>query len=258
MAAVTSVISAGVALAGTGMSIYQLAQSEQDKKKAQADANNAMSNYANIKEQDVFSGLQVPTMGAELQQQSADRSTAQALQMVSGTPEMAIGATPGLVQANMEQTRQIGADLDALKYQRDLDQTKNRARIESGRVGRQEDYYSAQLERANVDRQQAQKNRQAGIEGMFKGIEGTLGAVDKLVPLYQKQRQMTLDLKGGKEPNVNVQSGSAYTPMTYNPAPIANVSNNYGSQVTGINPYQSWGMSGLGYQNQVFNNPYSN
>ena len=248
MAAVTSVISAGVALAGTGMSIYQLAQSEQDKKKAQADANNAMSNYANIKEQDVFSGLQVPTMGAELQQQSADRATAQALQMVSGTPEMAIGATPGLVQANMEQNRSIGADLDALKYQRDLDQTKNRARIEQGRVGRQEDYYSAQLERANVDRQQAQADKAAGIQGMFKGLEGTLGAVDKLVPLYQKQRQMTLDLKGGKEPDVNVSSGNAYRAQMVPP--------NYGTEVLGVNPNQFWGMSGLGYQNQVFTNPY--
>jgi hypothetical protein len=250
MAAVTSVISAGVALAGTGMSVYQLAQSQQNAKKAESDANNAMSNYTNIKEQDVFSGLQVPTMGAELQQQSADRATAQALQMVSGTPEMAIGATPGLVQANMEQNRAIGADLDALKYQRDLDQTKNRARIEQGRVGRQEDYYSAQLERANVDRQQAQADKAAGVQGMFKGLEGTLGAVDKLVPLYQKQRQMTLDLKGGNQPDVNVPSGNAYRAQMVMP--------NYGTEVMGVNPNQFWGMSGLGYQNQVLSNPYLN
>jgi hypothetical protein len=250
MAAVTSVISAGVALAGTGMSVYQLAQSQQNAKKAESDANNAMSNYSNIKEQDVFSGLQVPTMGAELQQQSADRATAQALQMVSGTPEMAIGATPGLVQANMEQNRSIAADLDALKYQRDLDQTKNRARIEQGRVGRLEDYYSAQLERANVDRQQAQADKAAGIQGMISGAQNTLGAVDKLVPLYQKQRQMTLDLKGGNQPDVNVPSGNAYRAQMVLP--------NYGTEVIGINPNEFWGMSGLGYQNQVPSNPYSN
>jgi hypothetical protein len=189
-------------------------------------------------------------MGAELQQQSADRATAQALQMVSGTPEMAIGATPGLVQANMEQNRSIAADLDALKYQRDLDQTKNRARIEQGRVGRLEDYYSAQLERANVDRQQAQADKAAGIQGMISGAQNTLGAVDKLVPLYQKQRQMTLDLKGGNQPDVNVPSGNAYRAQMVLP--------NYGTEVIGINPNEFWGMSGLGYQNQVPSNPYSN
>jgi cell division septum initiation protein DivIVA len=241
MAAATTLISAGVALAGTGFSVAQFAGSAQEKRKAESDANEAMNSYANIKEQDVFSGIQVPTMGSELQQQSADRSTAQALQMVSGTPEMAIGATPGLVQANMEQTRQIGSDLDAMKYQRDLDQARNKARIEQGRVGRQEDLYSAQLERANVDRQQAQINRQAGIQGMFKGAEDTLGYVDKLVSLYPSK----------KTNKAKVVNGNTYTPMTYNPAPIANVSPDYGIQVPGIQPSDFWGASGLGYQNQV-------
>jgi hypothetical protein len=187
MAAVTSVISAGVALAGVGMSAYQLSESQKTKKNAQQDATNALNNYGNIKEQDVFSGLQVPTMGAELQQQSADRSTAQALQMVSGTPEMAIGATPGLVQANMEQTRQIGGDLDALRYQRDLDQTRNRARIEGGRVGRQEEVINAQLSNAQMAGRQADLNKQAGISGMFAGATNTLNAMDKLVPLYSNK-----------------------------------------------------------------------
>jgi hypothetical protein len=251
MAAVTSVISAGVSLAGVGMSAYQLSESQKAKKNAQQDATNALNNYSNLKEQDVFSGLQVPTMGSELQQQSADRATAQALQMVSGTPEMAIGATPGLVQANMEQTRQIGADLDQMKYQRDYAQTQNRARIESGRVGRQEEVINAQLSNAQMAAQQADINKQMAIQGMFKGATNTINAVDKLVPLYQKQRQMTLDLKGGNQPDVNVQSGKAYTPMTYNPAPIANVSPNYGTQVQGLQPSNFWGASGLGYQNQV-------
>lgn len=195
MAAVTSVISAGVALAGVGMSAYQLSESQKTKKNAQQDATNALNNYGNIKEQDVFSGLQVPTMGAELQQQSADRSTAQALQMVSGTPEMAIGATPGLVQANMEQTRQIGGDLDALKYQRDLDQTRNRARIEGGRVGRQEEIINAQLSNAQMAGQQADINKQMGIKGMFAGATNTLNAVDKLVALYPNQK--TPDTQNG-------------------------------------------------------------
>ena len=191
MAAVTSVISAGVALAGVGMSAYQLSESQKTKKNAQQDANNALNNYSNLKEQDVFSGLQVPTMGSELQQQSADRATAQALQMVSGTPEMAIGATPGLVQANMEQTRQIGADLDQMKYQRDYAQTQNRARIESGRVGRQEEVINAQLSNAQMAGQQADLNRQMGIKGMFAGATNTLNAVDKLVALYPDKKTTT-------------------------------------------------------------------
>jgi hypothetical protein len=195
MAYITGVISAGVALAGTGMSAYQLSQSQKDKKNAQQDANNALNNYGNIKEQDVFSGLQVPTLGAELQQQSADRSTAQALQMVSGTPEMAIGAAPGLVQANMEQTRQIGADLDQMKYQRDLDQTRNRARIELGRVGRQEEIINAQLSNAQMAGKQADINKQMGIKGLFAGATNTLNAVDNLVALYPNQK--TTDTQNG-------------------------------------------------------------
>jgi hypothetical protein len=191
MAAVTSVISAGVALAGVGMSAYQLSESQKTKKNAQQDATNALNNYSNLKEQDVFSGLQVPTMGSELQQQSADRATAQALQMVSGTPEMAIGATPGLVQANMEQTRQIGADLDQMKYQRDYAQTQNRARIEQGRVGRQEEVINAQLSNAQMAAQQADINKQMGIKGMFAGATNTLNAVDKLVALYPDKKTTT-------------------------------------------------------------------
>jgi hypothetical protein len=59
---------------------------------------------------------------------------------------------------------------------------------------------------------------------------------------------MTLDLKGGKEPDVNVPSGNAYRAQMVLP--------NYGTEVLGVNPNQFWGMSGLGYQNQVFTNPY--
>jgi hypothetical protein len=245
MAAATTAISAGLALAGTGMSLGQLAKSFQDKKKAEQDAIDAINKASKITELDTFSSLQVPTMGSELQQQSADRSTSQALQMVSGTPEMAIGAAPGLVQANMEQTREIGGDLDALKYQRDLDQAKNKARIEMGRVGREEDIIGVQLQRANVDRQQAQLNQQAGIKGLFEGAQNTLGAVDKMVPLYQAKRKKRLATKN--EPDVNVPSGNDYRSQIVMP--------NYGTEVAGVNPSSYWGMSGLGYQNQVIPNP---
>jgi hypothetical protein len=84
MAAATAVISAGVALAGVGLSINQAVQADKERKQAQKAATAAANRMKNIKEENAFKDIEMPTLGFELAQQSADRQMMTGIQTAQG------------------------------------------------------------------------------------------------------------------------------------------------------------------------------
>ena len=126
MAAATAVISAGVALAGVGLSVNQAVQADKERKKAAASATAAANRMKNIKEENAFKNIEMPTLGFELAQQSADRAMMSGVQSVQGAgAEAVIGALPGMMQVGSEQQLQLAAQ--ANEAQMGLDITKAEA-----------------------------------------------------------------------------------------------------------------------------------
>ena len=190
MAAVTTVLSAGVAVAGLGMNIAQQTKAKQDKKKAEQAAQAAANQFKNIKEQNAMAGVSVPTLGYELAQQAMERQAMAGIEAAKGAgAEGVIGAIPGLVAAGNEANLQLGAQLGEKQFERDVMQAQIGAGIEERRAMREGELYSAQLMGAQQAAADAEASRQQAIAGMFEsggqlvsGIGGALG------PAYFKNR----------------------------------------------------------------------
>jgi len=75
MAAITAVITAGVALAGLGMSVKQASDAEKARKQAESAADVAAKSIENLNTQNAYQNLAIPTMGTDLAQQALDRQS---------------------------------------------------------------------------------------------------------------------------------------------------------------------------------------
>jgi len=189
MAAATAVISAGVALAGVGLSVNQAVQANKDKKKAQSAATAAANRMKNIKEENAFKDIEMPTLGFELAQQSADRAMMSGVQSVQGAgAEAVIGALPGMMQVGSEQQLQLASQ--ANEAQMGLAMAKAEAQQGANMrntLGEREFTY-AQLQGAQGAAAQAQENIYAGISGAVQGLGSAVGYAGEAVPLYQQNK----------------------------------------------------------------------
>jgi len=84
MAAVTTALAAGTALAGMGMNIGQAVKANKQAKAAAGAADAAAKQIANIKEQNAFNRVQVPTLGFDRVREGLDRTTTAALGAAQG------------------------------------------------------------------------------------------------------------------------------------------------------------------------------
>ena len=190
MAAATAVISAGVALAGVGMSVNQAVQADKERKKAQQAATAAANRMKNIKEENAFKNIEMPTLGFELAQQSADRAMMSGVQSVQGAgAEAVIGALPGMMQVGSEQQLQLAAQ--ANEAQMGLDITKAEAQqganMRNTMAERELELY--RLEGAQGAAAQAQANKQAGIAGAVQGLGSAAQYAGLSAALYKNKGQ---------------------------------------------------------------------
>lgn len=200
MAAVTSTIAAGSALAGIGMNIGQMVQANKQAKAAQQNAAEAAKQIENLKEVNALSQVQVPTLGFDLAQQGIDRYTQAALSSAKGAgAEGVIGSVGQIGQVQNEQELNLAAQANEMKYQRDMAEAEAQQGINQRRVGRLNDLEQARLEGAQLAAYNAQNKKVAAIQGIM-GSAGTLaGALGNpetgLIPLYQKKKAASTDTK---------------------------------------------------------------
>lgn len=121
-----------IALYGLGMGLQGLqalgAQGQQ-KKSLQAAAK-ATEELKKLQETNPYKGVQVPTMGAQLQQDALARVTAGGVQASqSAGAEGVIGGIGNLVGGVGAEAAKIGAGLQQAEYQRDLAQAGQEAAI---------------------------------------------------------------------------------------------------------------------------------
>lgn len=169
MAAITS---AAVAVAGGA---YQAISSAKQAR----DAKDALENLKIPEAKNVAEGLQVSTLGADLQKEELGRQYATGVDALrSGGIRGVIG---GLGSLNAQQnlaTRQIGADLDMQQKQIDQIQAQDEQRIQ----GVQEQRYQN-----DVAALSSQYN--AGQQGMMQGISGAAQGVASGAQMIQSNDQ---------------------------------------------------------------------
>jgi hypothetical protein len=202
MAAVTGIISAGVALAGVGMSAAQAVKADKEKKKAQASATAAANAFKNIKETNAYSGIQVPTIGTDLASQRMNQQAMAGLGALQGTgAEGVLGGVGQLQEATNAAQLDIAAQQNEAQFNRDLTEAGAQMGIEERRQNREMSLYDAQLTGAQAAAANAQANKNAAITGMVEGSLGALGSVADATSLYKDKSSANKTLSGKKTKN---------------------------------------------------------
>ena len=189
MAAATAVISAGVALAGVGLSINQAFQADKERKQAQQAATAAANRMKGIKEENAFKDIQLPTLGFELAQQSADRQMMAGIQTAQGAgAEAVIGALPGMMQVGAEQQLQLAS----IGNQAQMDLALQKAQAQQGvnfrEATAQRDFAESQLTGAQLAASQAQTDKQNAIMNAVQGAGTAVDIAGKGVDAYRMQK----------------------------------------------------------------------
>jgi hypothetical protein len=196
MAAVTGMISAGVALAGVGMSAAQAVKADKEKKKAQAAATAAANAFKNIKETNAYSGIQVPTLGYDLASQRMNQQAMAGLGSLQGAgAEGVLGGVGQLQEATNAAQLDIAAQQNDAQYNRDLAEAGAQMGIEERRQEREMNLYDAQLTGSQNAAATAQANKNAAITGMVEGSLGALGSVADATSLYKEKGKGAPSLK---------------------------------------------------------------
>jgi len=206
MAAATTIIAGSAALASTGLGIGQMISGADKKKKAQTAINDSVAELRGMIEEgqaNRLKALQVPTMGAELQERALARATAGGIEAaqeagVSGV----IGTVPRMVQATGEQAGQIGADLDRMQKERDKLVLQEEQRLEGQKYQGLMGLGQMELQGAQQAAADAMAQQQAGALGIgtslgqmsetFAGLsnpygnqKNTSGQVQKFADIYK-------------------------------------------------------------------------
>jgi hypothetical protein len=190
MAAATGVISAGVALAGVGLSISQSVQANKEREQAQQAAKALANKAKSITEKNAFKDIQLPTLGFELAQQSADRQMQAAIQTAQGAgAEAVIGSLPGVMQVGAEQQLQLAA----MGNQAQMDLALQKAQAQQGvnfrETQAQRDMVESQLTGAQLAAATAEENKQAAIKGAVQGLGSAAQYAGLSAALYKNKGQ---------------------------------------------------------------------
>lgn len=232
MAAATSIAMAGVGLLGSG---YQAIKGAKDAK----DAKNALENYQRQEFSNIAEGLQVSTLGADLQREEQARLAQSQVDALAGAGARGILGGLGRVEAgNQMTTRQIAADLDMQQKQIDQMRAQDEANIRS---------MQEQREMQDIAGLSSQFN--AGNQMMFQGLGG-----------LAQTGMATLGHMGLKDAIAKQGAGAGTdktaTTTTTSPTTTTSTPNVMNEAFSGFNnTLTRTGGSGLGAMNYLDNQP---
>ena len=197
MAAATSIILGGTALAGAGLQIAQ-------GMKQTSDAKSALENYERQELENAYKDIPISLLGSNLRREDASQTTANLTQSAqeSGVRGV-IGALPKIQMQNNESSRQNQIDVDNQVQKRNYAIAGDEQRVRQMQERRE----NADL--AGIGQQLAvgQQNTMAGISGAFNGLGMMAGGIgDNNTPLPEAK---SVTAEGFKS-----------RPMTNNEAPL--------------------------------------
>lgn len=184
-----AVATAAIAAAGLGMSAAKYIKQNKAEKDAAKAASAASSEIANIKEQNPFAQVQVPTLGFDLAQQGLDRYTTSALSASQAAgAEGVIGSAGNIVAAQNAQELDLAAQADQAKYQRDAAQAAAQGDINARKSLRESELGVMKLTGAQQAQADAKTQQSEAIGEMFGAATNALGYGAEGVDLYQPNK----------------------------------------------------------------------
>jgi len=176
-----SIVSGGLGLVG---GIYQTIQGAKERR----DAERALNDYQRQELNNVAEGLQVSTLGSDLQRQEQARlASGQIGALREGGTRSLIGGLGRVEAGNQRVMAQTGADLDMQQKQIDQMRAEDEARIRSMQENREQNdinALSSQLQAGKQDQNMGMGNIIQGT-GMLGGAIGGLGKQGVQMPQVQ-------------------------------------------------------------------------
>jgi len=198
---------------GAGLQGIQAFQAQKRMKSAEQASQKAMNELKQIKEVNPYKAVQVPTMGAQLQQEALARATAGGLQAAqSAGAEGVIGGLGNIMGASADASRKIASGLEQAEYQRDLAQAGQEAAI--GQRAAEREFKIGTTEAMGAQQRRAEQAglRDAaitGIGGSLAGAAGLMGAYQTENP-YASYKQMffpgSVQPPAGMQPSAGMQT----------------------------------------------------
>jgi len=173
MATVTSAVIAGL---GAGASAITAINQNKLQKQAQNAAKQAAQNLKSIREQNPYTGVQVPTMANKQAMDNINQNAADSLAALQGVgAEGVIAGVTGLNQNVRNAQLDIAANQEALQFQRDAAEADAQSGINQRKA--QRDYYTgmSELEGAQMAASDAQYNKNASIQSALSGLSSGIG-----------------------------------------------------------------------------------
>lgn len=163
----------GLSAVASGISAIQnFQQAKQADKAAQMFGNQ----LANIKETNVFRGIQAPDISA-LQAQQTAAQTAQATQAAQGMGPEGAAQVANIYQAGLQQNAENMQRQAQIDYQNQLTKAEAEQGVQYRNLQAQRDLATARLEGAQYAKYQAKKNMQQGIQGAIGGLGMAAGDI---------------------------------------------------------------------------------
>lgn len=247
MAAATTVIGVGIAAAGVGLSINQAVQADKERKQAQQAATAAANRMKNIKEENAFKNIEMPTLGFELAQQSADRQMMAGIQTAQGAgAEAVIGALPGMMQVGAEQQLQLAS----MGNQAQMDLALQKAQAQQGVNFREaqakRDFAESELTGAQLAAAQAEANKQAAIQGAIQGAGSAVDIAGQGVDAYRMKNGTGGSMTAGAAAKLGGLTGNRGTVQTA-PTPAMPQTQQQQQYASGLTPEQMRYLSAFRY-----------
>lgn len=175
-------------LVSAGVSAVQAYNANADQKQAQRDAQRLGAQLRATQEADKVSGLQVPTLGAELARQSLGQQMAMTVNALTGAGAAGVlGGIPGASAMGANAALEIAADLQRQQAARDQFVSAYQQGIEARRVEAERGMIGDQLQGAQLQAYTSGTERNqaiaTGVGALGKAAAAEVGAK----PLFEKK-----------------------------------------------------------------------
>ena len=202
--------SAAAGALGAGVGLYSTIQGAKQAR----DAKNALENYDRQELSNIAEGMQVSTLGSDIQKEEQARLASSQIDALQGAGTRGIIGGLGRVEAgNQAVNRQIGADLDMQQQEINQIRAQDEARIRDMQENREQADINALSSQYNT----GQQNMMSGMGNAIAGTgQATLGVQNYL---RDKKGLPTVDSNGqATTQNINPSYGQRIdTNFNYNP-----------------------------------------
>lgn len=180
MAAITSAVIGGLS---AGASLVQYAQQQKLSKEASKAREQALNRLKAIQEQNPFAAVQTPTLGSKMAMEQISQQGADTLAALQGAgAEGVIGGVTALNQGLRGAELDVAANLDQMRYQRDMTQAEAQSGINARGAERDFKIGAAEASAAAEQMADAELAGNQALGSAFTALGGAataLGAVEK-------------------------------------------------------------------------------